>query len=140
MAEGAVGRKLLLKKNSTVLAGLRNVTVSKGDTSINVTSGENDGIQCLFSESAEQMITITFDGIEKDNILKNIAFDTTADKMLDDIEIEFPIFVNGNTTPATITGNFRLGPFELGSPYNDAITFSSTLDSSGDWVYTPEAA
>ena len=68
MAEGAVGRKLLLKKNSTVLAGLRNVTVSKGDTSINVTSGENDGIQCLLSESAEQMITITFDGIEKDNI------------------------------------------------------------------------
>ncbi len=134
-----IGRKLLLKKNSVVLLGLRNVSISDGNESINVTSGEDDGLRLLLSETAEQGLDISFDGIAKDRILDEIAFDPSADRMLTDIEIEFPISNPANATPATITGNFRLGTFEKTHPYSEATTFSSTLESSGPWVYTAEA-
>jgi len=28
---------------------------------------------------------------------------------------------------------------ELGAPYNEAVSFSATIESSGEFVYTPEA-
>jgi len=60
--------------------------------------------------------------------------------MLTDITIEFPILDTAtNSTAATLSGNFRISSFEEGAPYNDAITFSISLESSEAWTYTAEA-
>ena len=137
---GNVGRAASLEKNSVVLAGVRTKTLTWGGESIDVTSGEDDGIRLLLSASGQEQLDIPVEGVTKDDTLLNIALDTTADKMLTDITLTFDIRNPTNTTAATLSGNFRLSGYEEGMAYNDAITFSVTLESSGAWTFTPEAA
>lgn len=136
---GAVGRELLIKKNNVVIAGARSVTLSWGGQSIDITSGEDDGIRLLLAASGQQQVDLKFEGIEKASVFQNLAL-SSASKMLTDITLEWPIFTPGNTTEAALSGNFRLSAYEEGAPYNDAMTFSATLESSGPWTYTAEAA
>lgn len=133
---GSIGRQFLVKKNSIVLIGLRTKTFSFAGESINITTGEDDGKRLLLPESGEESIDISFDGIAKDALIRDIVLGGNS-LMLNDIELEWPLS-DGGTTPASLTGNFRLNGYEEGQPYNEATTFSSTLMSSGAWVYTPE--
>jgi predicted secreted protein len=139
MAEGAVGRELLLKKNGVVIAGLQNVTVDWNGEPVDVTSGENGGFRCFIENTGLQSIDLGGEGISKDNVIKNIALTPGDSKMLTDIEIEWPILVDTNSQPATLTCNFFLATHGEAAPQNEAITFSFSLQSSGEWVYTPEA-
>lgn len=126
---GAVGRELLVTKNAAVIAGLRTATITWGGASINVTSGEDDGKRLLLEASGEEQIDLKCEGISKDEVFVAITLGQ-GNRMLTDIEIEWP-------SGATLAGDFRISSYEEGAPYNDAITFSMTLESSGDWTYTP---
>lgn len=125
---GAVGRELLVTKNNVVIAGLRTATISWAGSSINITSGEDDGKRLLLEESGEEQIDIKCEGISKDDVFLAITIGKGT-RILTDIEIEFP-------SGATLAGDFRVSAFEEGAPYNDAVTFSMTLESTGDWTYT----
>jgi len=37
----------------------------------------------------------------------------------------------------SITGDFFISNYELGAPHDDAVTFSATVQSSGEWTFTP---
>ena len=136
---GAVGRELLLENTAGVLAGLRNVSFSWGGESIDITTGEDSGKRLLLAASGQEQIDISFDGIAKDTTMIEIALGSGS-KMLTDITITWPIFDTAtNSSPATLSGNFRFPTYEEGAPYQDAITFSGSLESSGAWTYTAEA-
>ena len=128
----SIGRATVIKKNATAIAGVRTKTIAWGGESIDVTSNEDAGVRLLLSESAQEQIDISFDGIESDYVLRDIALDTASDKMLTDITYELD-------DGTVISGNFRLSSYEMGSPYNEATTFSATLESSGAWTVTPPA-
>lgn len=136
---GAVGRELLVKKNSAVIAGLRTATLSWSGESIDITSGEDAGKRLLLAASGQEQVDISVEGIMKADVLRNLVLGS-ASKLLTDITLEWPIVTPGNTTEATLSGNFRISSYEEGAPYNDAITFSATLESSGAWTYTAESA
>lgn len=136
---GAVGRELLVTKNATVIAGIRTATMSWSGESIDITSGEDNGKRLLLAASGQEQIDLSIEGIMKADVFKNLVLGSSS-KMLTDIEIEWPIVTSPNTTEATLAGDFRISSYEEGAPYNDAITFSMTLESSGAWTYTPEAA
>lgn len=136
---GSVGRELLLKKASTVIAGLRTVTLSWSGESIDITTGENSGIRLLLDSSGQEQCDLSCEGIMKDHVFIALVLGS-ASKMLTDITFTWPIATPGNTTKATLSGNFKISSYEEGIPYNDAITFSMKLESSGAWTYTPEAA
>ncbi len=135
-----VGRELLVKKDSTVIAGIRTATLDWSGESIDVTTGEDAGVRLLLEASAQEQIDMPIEGIMKEEELRDITIGANGTRILTDIEIEWPISDPGNTQPATLTGNFRLSSYSEGAPYNEAITFSGTLESSGAFVYTPEAA
>jgi predicted secreted protein len=137
MSDGHVGRQLLVKKGSSVIIGLRTATMTVGSESINVTSGEDAGKRLLLAASAEENVDLSVEGIMKSGTLRDIMLGAGS-KMLTDITIEWPLSDSGST-PATLSGNFRMSNYEEGAPYNDAITFTSSLESSGDWTYTAEA-
>lgn len=137
---GFIGRKALLKKGATQLAGVRTKGLNWGGESVDLTSGEDSGIRLLADGSGQEQIDIPIDGILKDDTLLNIVLTPGTSKLLTDISLELSIIDPANTTKATLTGSFRLSSFETGMPYNDATTFSGTLESSGPWVFTPEAA
>lgn len=136
---GAVGRELLVSKNNVVIAGLRTATLSWSGESIDITSGEDNGKRLLLAVSGQEQIDLSVEGIMKADVFRNLVLGSSS-KMLTDIEIEWPIVTAPNTIEATLSGNFRISSYEEGAPYNDAITFSATLESSGAWTYTPEAA
>lgn len=137
MSDGHVGRTLLVKKGSAVIAGLRTATLAFSGESINVTSGEDNGKRLLLAASGEESLDISCEGIMKDDTFRDIAL-SGASKMLTDITIEWPL-VGAGVTPASLSGNFRVSSYEEGAPYNDAITVTMTLESSGAWTYTAEA-
>lgn len=137
MSDGHVGRTLLLKKGSAVIAGLRNVTLTIGSESINVTSGEDDGKQLLLAAAAEENVGLSAEGIMKSGVLRDLMLGGGS-KMLTDVTLEWPISDSGST-PADISCDFRISNYEEGAAYNDAITFSATFESSGAWTYTAEA-
>ncbi len=134
-----VGRELLVKKNSTVIAGIRTATLDWSGESIDVTTGEDAGVRLLLEASAQEQIDMPIEGIMKEEELRDLTIGASADRILTDIEIEWPITDPANSTPATLTGNFRLSSYSEGAPYNEAITFSGTLESSGPFVYTEES-
>lgn len=132
---GAVGRKLLLKKNDVVLAGVRTKGFAWGGESIDISSGEDNGIRLLLADSAQEQIDLTVEGLMKGTTLRALIMNTSTSRMLTDITLEWPL-ETGQTNPATLEGNFRISAYEEGAPYNEAITFSATLESSGAWTYT----
>lgn len=123
-----VGRNLLLKTGSTVIAGLRTKGISVNGEPIDVTTDDDAGYRTLLAEAGQMALDISLDGITKDNELRQaINADTTL--TLAGASIEYP---NGDT----ITGTFLLVSLEESGAYNDAITFTGSLQSSGQWTYT----
>jgi len=136
---GNIGRSAKIKKAATVIAGIRDFTMSWGGASINITSGEDSGVRLLLPDSGEEQLDISGEGIMKETTFMDIALTTATSKMLTDITIDLGIIdTTTNSTPGTITGDFRLSATEIGNPYQEAITFSLTLESSGPWVYVAE--
>jgi TP901-1 family phage major tail protein len=125
-----VGRQALLKKGANTLMGMRTKSYSWGSASIDITTDEDAGIRTLLAASGQEQLDITFDGITKDAVIRAIALTPATSKLLTDVTLVM------GTGQGTISGNFRLTAFEEGMPYQDATTFSGSLESSGAWVYT----
>lgn len=136
---GNLGRYTLIKKNNTNLVGITSISIDWGGESVDLTTGENDGVRLLATETGMQQVDLSIEGITKDDEIMVLALGTGT-KMLTDISIEFAIINPSNTTAATLTGNFVLDSKGNSNPMNEGISFSATLKSSGPWVYTPESA
>lgn len=138
--DGNLGREAELLKNNVVLAGVRTKSFSWGGESVDLSASDDDGLRVLSEKSGQEQIDISLEGIARDDTLKSIALVRATSKMLTDIVLSFDIRNPANTTKATLSGNFKLSSYEEGMPYNEGITFSASLESSGEWVYTPESA
>lgn len=125
-----VGRNLKLKIDGTAIAGVRTKSLSINREAIDITSDDDDGFRTLLSEAGQMSLDISFDGITKNATLR-AAIMTSTDIELSDLEIEYP---NGDE----IDGTFMLTNLEENGTYNDAIQFSGTLQSSGEWTFTPD--
>ena len=125
---GSVGRLATISRAATPIIGIRTMSVEGSFGSINITSGEDSGKQTLLAASSEESITITFEGVAKDEVIRDLLFGSQT-RLYTDLEVEFD---NGDT----LTGDLRFSSYSESFPYNDARTFSATLESSGDWTYT----
>lgn len=130
MAED-VGRNLQLKKGSAVIAGLRSKTFAWNGEPVDITNDDDSGFRTLLANSrGNEFIDVSFEGVSTDATLKDIALNPNTSKQLNDITLEFQ-------DGGWISGNFNLVNLEITGPYQDAITFSGSLQSSGAWTYTP---
>lgn len=121
------GRDLLVKKGATVLAGIRTKGVSINGEPIDVTSDDDDGYRTLLADAGTYSIDLSIEGITKDDTLLTIIA-AGGSLMLTDITVDYP---NGKT----LAGNFFLTSLEETGTYNEAVTFSGSLQSSGTWTY-----
>lgn len=125
----AKGRSLLVKRGTVVIAGIRTKTISYGGEPIDVTTDDDSGFRTLLTDAAQMQIDLSVEGITKDDELRAVVM-AGGSMMLTDITIEYP-------DGATLTGDFFLASVEESGAYNDAITFTGSLQSSGAWTYTP---
>lgn len=130
MAAG-VGRKLLIKKAGTDLAGVQNKSIATAASAIDITSDDDLGYRTFLAEAGEMSIDLSVDGVTKDAVLRNLIVNGgTTSQLLTDITINYE---NGDV----ISGDFFLDSHTDNGTYNDAVKFSATLKSSGQWTFTP---
>ena len=129
----SIGRNLKIKKGGTVIAAVRAKSISWAGEPVDITTDDDAGFRTLLSDAqGQEQIDISGDGVTTDSIFRDIALDPATSKHLTDITLEWE-------TGEIIAGDFRLASYEETGPYNEARTFTFSLQSSGQWVYTPAA-
>ena len=128
------GNSMLLKAGAVAsspvtVAGLRNTSLKLANAMVDITNKDSAGYRTLLQQAGEQAITVTADGIADSaaafSTLQNAAFNNT-------IATYSIFFDNGDTLECP----FQITAFEVAGPYNNAQTFTCTLESSGTWTFT----
>lgn len=125
-----VGRRVTFAPTGSGVAvtGMRTKSITIANEAIDITSDDDDGWKTLLDEDpAERSITMSVEGVTKDDRLIELAT-TGGSELISEYTLTFEGL-------GTFTGNFHIGTLELGAPYNDAVTFSCTISSSGPMVY-----
>ncbi|MFP1646119.1 phage tail protein [Pontitalea aquivivens] len=129
----AAGRLCVIKKNAVTIAGGRTVGITWNGSGIDVTDQNDNGVQeFLDNVTVGDTLELTIEGVEEDNVLRDIAFTPGASKDISDLSFVFP---NGDT----ITGTFRMNSYAETGAYEDAQTFNATFVRNRVHTYTPSA-
>lgn len=128
----AAGRKIIVRRNGTPIAGLRSRTITLNGEPIDVTSDDDNGAQTLLPEAGQTSFNVSFSGVLKDTSLIEGHQAMGASAVFEEIEMEFQ-------DGATISGDFFFASLTITGEYNDAITIEGEFQSSGLATYTPAA-
>lgn len=126
----AKGRELLVKNGSTVLAGVRTKGAAINNEPIDITSDDDLGYRTMLSDAGTMSVDLSVEGVTKDAIFRTLAATGGTGLMLTGITLEYP-------DGGILAGDFFLNSFEETGAYNEAMTFSASLQSSGAFTYTP---
>ena len=123
---GFKGTELTLTLAGAAIAGVRTKTVSLNKEPIDVTSDDDAGWRSLLGEAGIKSCDLSVEGVTKSYTVIGSWFSADAPQA---VVLTFP---NG----ATIEGDFMLASLEQTGAYNDAVTFSASLQSTGEVTYT----
>jgi predicted secreted protein len=124
------GRLFVLKKGVTVIGGGRSLSVSVNGSPIDVSDKDSAGfVEYLADELTGRQLEFTVDGIEEDQVLRDLAFGASSGVFLSDLTFEF-----GATS--TVSGDFVMTGYSETGEYQDSITYTATFVSDGSWTYT----
>jgi predicted secreted protein len=125
------GRKILITWDDVEIAA-RTKTITFNGEPLDVSDDRSDGWrELLATEIGESALTISFEGLYKGSTLR----------LKNNTEAEATISMPGAGVPlgeGDITGMFVLTGFEVTGEYNDAVTFSAELRSSGEIEQDPD--
>ena len=123
-----VGRKATITKGATTIAAIRTRTVSINNEPVDITSDDDNGFRTLLQDPGTKTLDLSIEGVAKDATLLTSVMSTTD--IIETLSILFP-------TIGTIAGDFVVASFEVAAPYNEAATFTASLQSSGAFTFTP---
>lgn len=116
------GINLKIKKDGEVIcSGIASKEIKFNGEPIDITSDDDDGWRALLESAGTQSIDIGFEGIAKDEVLRNIVIN--EERMMSGVSLVYP---NGDT----LSGNFFMSAYSEKGETNDAIKFSCELQSS----------
>ena len=123
-----VGRKAIFKKGLTTVAAVRTRSMTLGNEVVDITSDDDNGFRTMLADPGNKTLDLTVEGVFKDATMLTVAMSTTD--IMEGFSILFP-------TIGTLAGDFVVTSFEAGAAYNEAGTFSCSLQSSGAFTFTP---
>jgi predicted secreted protein len=115
-----LGRKVSVSVSGSVVATARTTSMTINNEAVNITSAGDDGIRRMMDEAGEKSVEITLDGLYVGSSLMDLALGTS---LLKAVILDYGSY--------TLGGDFFISSYNEGQPYNEAITFSATLMSSG---------
>lgn len=121
------GRDLLILKNATAIAGAQENGISIDNSPVDITSIGDGGYRTLADFAGMRTLDISISGVWADKVMRDQALGTTL--LLTDITIEF-------ADGGDISGDFYLASYEETGAHDGAVTFTASLQSSGEWTYT----
>lgn len=126
----AAGRLCLIKKNSTTIGGIKTAGMTVNGSPVNIEDQGDLGFQTLLAGViVGQSLELTGEGYEEDQVLRDLALGTAANRFMDDITFTFP---GGDA----ISGSFFLSAYSETGAFDDGQTFSASFTSDGAWTFT----
>lgn len=119
------GRELLIKKNSTAIAGLRTTSVSFTAEGVDVTDKLDNGYRTMGDFVGLLSFEISGDGVSKGTVLRDI-FKGGSGFLLEDVTIEWDDSEEWEC-------DVFFSAYEETGAHNEEVTFSATFQSSGEW-------
>ena len=129
-----VGRKVTFTPTGAgaPVTGMRTKTITLNNEPIDITSDDDDGWRTFLAEDpAQRFIDMAVEGVTKDNELMKLAA-LGGSQLISEYTLSFPGL-------GSFTGDFYIGSLELGAPYNEAVTFSCNIQSSGPLEFVEES-
>ncbi len=128
-----VGRDLIFEfPTGTKIASVRTKSFTVDSSAIDVTTDDDSGIRTLLEEPGQHQIDLSVEGLLANDDLMQQIVDGTL--FIQNLTIKLPFTFT--TTQATIVGDFRFNNFEASGEYQDSITFTATLQSTGTFTFT----
>ena len=126
------GRNIKIYDQSTLIGVVRAKTISWSGEPIDITSDDDSGFRThLGTAQGQEQIDLSVEGIADADALKDMALNPATSKLISNLRIVW------EDTGDELAGAFVLTSFENTGPYNEAEAFSASLQSSGQWTYTP---
>ena len=129
-----VGRKVTFTPTGSgaPVIGARTKSISINNEGIDITSDDDSGWQTfLAADPAQRGLSMSIAGVLKDTALTDLAL---QDGSL--LISEYTLDVDGLFS---VVGDFHFGNMSVEAPYNEAVTFTAEVSSSGPLVYTPDS-
>lgn len=123
------GRDLLIKKAATAIAGARENGITLDNSPVDVSSISSGGFRELANFSGNRKLDLNISGVWQDKVIRDAAFAADSALLLTDITIDF-------ADGGDIAGNFFLANYEETGAHDGEVTFTATLQSSGEFTYT----
>ena len=130
------GRALLIKVGDgaeseafTTVAGLRSSTITLNDETVDITTKDNAPYRTLLANAGIQSLTISGSGVFTDAAVEETLRGYLGSATLKNFQVVIPDF-------QTYEGEFQLTSLEYAGEYNGEVTYSLTLESSGQITAT----
>lgn len=123
----AKGNRITVSWDGTLIAGLREKGISVEGEPIDITDDNSNSWRELLGTPAQRQVTISCSGVAKSEDILQDVFSSDLDKA---------VVVTYLDTSTTITGTFFITGYQETGTYNDAVTFSFELHSSGEVTLT----
>jgi len=122
------GRKLRIKRGSTPIAGARTDSLTINNEPIDITDKDDSGWRTYLADAGVRSIDCEVQGVTNDSTFLALAVGTGS-ALLEAYTLE----VLGI---GSFSGDFFLASFALTGEQADAVTFTATIQSSGQITFT----
>jgi len=128
------GSALLLKIDDgtgsfTTVGGLRSTSISLNDEAVDVTTKDSNNFRELLANGGTQTISVSGSGVFTDAASETALKDAFGASTFVTFQIIVPDF-------GTFEGQFMIATLEYAGEYNGEVTYSATLESSGEIAFS----
>jgi predicted secreted protein len=134
-----LGRGVKLRVNGSVIICFKSMTLTHNGELIDITDSCSNGYRELAFDPAIKSIDLAVEAIMKQKLFREAVFSGTAGAMaFQDAEIVFPHSNGSGADGDIVSGTFVISAYSESIPHDNVVTYSATLQSSGEYTYTPE--
>ena len=112
----------------TTVGGLRSTSISHSEEAVDVTNKDSTGYRTLLANGGVQSVSISGSGVFTDAASETTLKGAFGDANFHNFQIFIPDF-------GTYTGEFMVASLEYAGEFNGEVTYSVTLESSGQVVF-----
>lgn len=125
---GIKGRQVTMTVDGEAVAGVRVKTPSVEGTPVDVTDDDSTGWNEVLDNAGQMTVSLSVEGLMKGDVLRAKAY-SENDRIVP-VTLTYP-------DGGEVSGDFYLQTYEEGMTYNEAVTFTASLMSTGTVSYTP---
>lgn len=133
LAAAQKGMSILLQKGATTIGGFRTRSFSINAEIVDVsTADDTNRYRQLLAAAGFKSISFSGDGVVKDTAAQQAMITDILAQTNDTYTLTWPGI-------GTLVGLFTISKFDAAGPQNGEATFTVSLESAGDIVFTAEA-